>query len=146
MIVAASSTVIAVVAGALAAYALAAHHLPSRFRMVFVAWILATRAFPPITTAIPYFILISGLGLADTLPGLVLTYVSFALPFVIWLMLGFFQEVPPAIEEAAIMDGCSMWTRLRLVVAPLVASGVAVAAVLVLISTWNEFLFASILT
>lgn len=146
LIVAVSSTLIAVVVGTLAAYALAAQRLPARFRVLFIVWVLATRTFPPITTAIPYFILISGLGLADSLPGLILTYVSSALPFVIWLMLGFFQELPPEIEEAAIVDGASMLGRLRLVVLPLVAPGIAVAAMLVMITAWNEFLFASILT
>jgi multiple sugar transport system permease protein len=109
-------------------------------------WILVTRIFPPITTAIPYYVIIKNLGLADTYAALIITYVSYGLPFVIWLMLGFFQDLPADIEKAAIVDGCSMWQRFRQVVLPLTLPGLAVTAIFAFIYSWNEFLYASILT
>ena len=71
---------------------------------------------------------------------------SYGLPFVIWLMLGFFQDLPADIEKAAIVDGCSMWQRFRQVVLPLTLPGLAVTAIFAFIYSWNEFLYASILT
>lgn len=146
LIISATSTTISLVVGTLAAYSLAASRFSKVIRMSFVGWILATRTFPPITTAIPYYVLISNLGLVDSRKGLVITYVSMTLPFVIWLMMGFFQELPEELEEAAIVDGCSVMQRLRYILLPLVAPGLAVAGILVMIAVWNEFLFASILT
>jgi multiple sugar transport system permease protein len=102
--------------------------------------------FPPITTVIPYFVLLRGFGLTDTYPGLVITYVAYGLPFAIWLLVGFFQELPHEIEEAATMDGTTYIQRFRLIVLPLARPALAVTSVFVLIYAWNEFLFASILT
>lgn len=141
-----ASTVLAVVIGALAAYALAKSYLPYSLRHALLLWILVTRILPPITTAIPYFILLRGLQLSDTHVGLILTYVAYALPFAIWLMLGFFQELPREIEEAAIVDGCSMWQRFSQVLLPLVLPGLVVTALFVFIYAWNEFMYASMLT
>ena len=109
-------------------------------------WILVTRIFPPITTAIPYYVIIKNVNLADTYLALILTYVSYGLPFVIWLMLGFFQDLPADIEKAAIVDGCSMWQRFTRVVLPLALPGLAVTAIFAFIYSWNEFLYASMLT
>jgi multiple sugar transport system permease protein len=103
------STALTVLMGSMAAYALAKTYLPYQMRHLLLLWILVTRIFPPITTAIPYFVVLRTLQLSDTYQALILTYVSYGLPFVIWLMLGFFQDMPPDIEEAAIVDGCSLW-------------------------------------
>lgn len=146
VVVAVCTTVITVVFGTMAAYPLAGSALSAKIRGGLVLWILATRTFPPISSAIPYYLFVSELGLVDTRTGLVLTYVSMYLPFVIWLMMGFFQEVPREVDEAAMIDGCSLVQRLTHVLVPLVRPGVAVSGVLVLIASWNEFLFASILT
>ena len=146
IVVSLSSTALTVIIGSLAAYALAKTYLPYQVRHLLLLWILITRIFPPITTAIPYFVLLRTLQLSDTYQGLVMTYVSYGLPFVIWLMLGFFQDLPPEIEEAAIVDGCSLWQRFRLVVLPLALPGLAVTAIFAFVYAWNEFLYASMLT
>jgi multiple sugar transport system permease protein len=84
--------------------------------------------------------------LGDTYLAVILTYVAYGLPFVIWLMLGFFQDLPSDIEKAAIVDGCSMWQRFRRVVLPLTLPGLAVTAIFAFIYSWNELLYASMLT
>ena len=98
------------------------------------------------TTAIPYYVIIKNLQLGDTHLALILTYVAYGLPFVIWLMLGFFQDLPAEIEKAAIVDGCSLWQRFQQVILPLALPGLAVTSVFAFIYSWNELLYASILT
>ena len=146
LIVAVASTFLTTIMGAMAAYALSKTYIAFWIRRALMLWILVTRIFPPITTAIPYYVIIKNLGLADTHAALIITYVSYGLPFVIWLMLGFFQDLPADIEKAAIVDGCSMWQRFRQVVLPLTLPGLAVTAIFAFIYAWNEFLYASILT
>lgn len=146
VVVAVASTALTVFLGSLAAYALAKTYLALAIRRGLLVWILVTRIFPPITTAIPYYVIIKRLHLGDTYIALILTYVAYGLPFVIWLMLGFFQDMPPEIEKAAIVDGCSLWQRFRQVVLPLALPGLAVTAVFAFIYSWNELLYASILT
>ncbi len=146
LIVAVASTFLTTLMGAMAAYALSKTYIAFWVRRVLMLWILVTRIFPPITTAIPYYVIIKNLGLSDTHFALVITYVSYGLPFVIWLMLGFFQDMPADIERAAIVDGCSMWQRFRQVVLPLTLPGLAVTAIFAFIYAWNEFLYASIIT
>jgi multiple sugar transport system permease protein len=145
-IVALTSTLLTTFLGSLAAYALAKSYLAFHIRRGVMLWILVTRIFPPITTAIPYYVIIKNVNLADTYLALILTYVSYGLPFVIWLMLGFFQDLPADIEKAAIVDGCSMWQRFTQVVLPLALPGLAVTAIFAFIYSWNEFLYASMLT
>ncbi len=146
VIIALSSTVLTTIMGAMAAYALAKTYLAFQLRRALMLWILITRIFPPITTIIPYYVIIKNLGLSDTHLAVIVTYVAYGLPFVIWLMLGFFQDLPVDIEKAAIVDGCSMWQRFRQVVLPLTLPGLAVTAIFAFIYAWNEFLYASILT
>jgi multiple sugar transport system permease protein len=145
-IIALSSTFLTTIMGAMAAYALAKTYLSFQLRRGLMLWILVTRIFPPITTIIPYYVIIKNLGLSDTHIAVIVTYVAYGLPFVIWLMLGFFQDLPSDIEKAAIVDGCSMWQRFRQVVLPLTLPGLAVTAIFAFIYAWNEFLYASILT
>ncbi len=146
IVTALTTTFLTCLLGSMAAYALAKTYLASTIRQILILWILVTRIFPPVTTAIPYFIIIKNLGLADTRFSLILTYTSYGLPFVIWLMLGFFQDLPADIEKAAIVDGCGMWQRFTQVILPLTLPGLAVTAIFAFIAAWNEFLFASILT
>lgn len=145
-IIALATTFLTTFLGSLAAYALAKTYLSFRLRRALMMWILITRIFPPITTAIPYYVVIKRLHLGDTHVAVILTYVAYGLPFVIWLMLGFFQDLPAEIEKAAIVDGCSMWQRFRQVVLPLAMPGLAVTAIFAFIYSWNELLYASILT
>jgi len=146
VIISLSSTFLTTLMGSMAAYALAKSYLAFWLRRSLMLWILVTRIFPPITTIIPYYVIIKGMGLNDTHIAVIVTYVAYGLPFVIWLMLGFFQDLPADIERAAIVDGCSMWQRFRQVVLPLTLPGLAVTAIFAFIYAWNEFLYASILT
>jgi multiple sugar transport system permease protein len=145
-IVAVASTVCAVILGTLAAYALARFRLPHRLNTRIALWILSTRMFPPIVTAVPLFLLMSDLRLLDTTAALVIVYTAFNLPFVVWMMRGFFKEIPRELEEAARVDGDSRMGALRRVILPLVTPGLAATAVFCLIISWNEFLLALTLT
>ena len=145
-IVAVLSTAIAVVLGTLAAYALSRFRLPRKLNKRVALWILSTRMFPPIVTAVPLFLLMSDLRLLDTMASLVIVYAAFNLPFVVWMMRGFFNEIPRDLEEAARVDGDSRLSALRRVILPLAAPGLAATAVFCLIISWNEFLFALTLT
>ena len=145
-IVALLSTLCAMLVGTLAAYALARLPLPRRFDARLSLWILSTRMFPPIVTAVPLFLMMRDVRLLNTRAALVIVYTAFNLPFVVWMMRGFFREIPREIEEAAMVDGDSRLGALRRVLLPLVAPGLAATAVFCLIISWNEFLFALVLT
>ena len=145
-VVAVSSTICALIIGTMAAYALARFKMPGRLDRKLSLWILSTRMFPPIVTAVPLFLLMGDLGLLNTRASLIILYTGFNLPFVVWMMRGFFIEVPRELEEAAMVDGDSRLGALRRVLLPLVAPGLAATAVFCLIISWNEFLFALVLT
>lgn len=144
--VAVLSTVLAVVIGTLAAYGLARFRLPARLDRRLSVWILSTRMFPPIVTAVPLFLMMRDLRLLDTKASLVIVYAAFNLPFVVWMMRGFFQELPRELEEAAMVDGDTRLGALVRIILPLVAPGLAATAVFCLIASWNEFLLALVLT
>jgi multiple sugar transport system permease protein len=145
-VVAVLSTICAMLLGTLAAYALARFRFPSRLDTRLALWILSTRMFPPIVTAVPLFLMMRDVRLLNTKPALVIVYTAFNLPFVVWMMRGFFREIPREIEEAAMVDGDSRLGALVRVLLPLVAPGLAATAVFCLIISWNEFLFALVLT
>jgi multiple sugar transport system permease protein len=145
-IVAVCSTLCALVIGTLAAYALARFKMPHHLDRRLSLWIISTRMFPPIVTAIPLFLMMRDVGLLNTRASLVILYTGFNLPFVVWMMRGFFMEMPRELEEAALVDGDSRLGALRRVLLPLVAPGLAATAVFCLIISWNEFLFALVLT
>ncbi len=146
LIIASGSTFFAVIFGSAAAYSLARVKFPFKLNAILAIWMLLTRMYPAVATAVPYFVLIQNLGLLDTHWALIITYTSFNLPFVVWLMLGFFQGIPIDLERAATMDGCSMWQRFTRIVLPLSAPGLIATTILSFILSWNEFLFAVILT
>ncbi|HKP37283.1 MAG TPA: carbohydrate ABC transporter permease [Pyrinomonadaceae bacterium] len=146
LIIALSSTVCALVLGTLAAYALARFRLPYRLDRKLALWILSTRMFPAIVTAVPLFLIMRNVGLVNTRLSLVIVYTAFNLPFVVWMMRGFFAEVPRDLEEAAMVDGDSRLGAFWRVVLPMVMPGLAATAVFCLIVSWNEFLFALVLT
>ena len=145
-IVAVGSTLAALIIGTLGAYALARFEMPHRLDQKLSLWILSTRMFPPIVTAVPLFLMMRDVGLLNTRASLVILYTGFNLPFVVWMMRGFFLEVPRELEEAAMVDGDSRLGALRRVLLPLVTPGLAATAVFCLIISWNEFLFALVLT
>jgi multiple sugar transport system permease protein len=146
LIVSISTTVLSVLFGACAAYALAKTYIGQKLRNIFLIGVLIIRIFPPVVTTMSYFLVINRLGLYDTQISLIITYVAYCIPFNIWLMLGFFQELPNEIEKAAIIDGCSIWQRFSKVTLPLTIPGLAVTSVFCFIMAWNEFLYASVLT
>ena len=142
--IAAISTVLAVVLGMLAAYAVVRLRFRGR-RLVLVA-ALAIAMFPPVAIIGPLFNLWRTVGLFDTWAGLVLPYLTFSLPLAIWTLAAFFREIPWELERAARVDGATPFQALRHVIAPLAAPGVFTAAILVFIFAWNDFLFAAALT
>jgi len=146
VILATVSTFAALTLGVPAAYALSRFTWPGDAREEIAYWILSTRLLPPIVTIVPLFLMLREAHLLNSLAGLALVYTAFNLPFVVWMMRGFFDEVPKEIEEAAMLDGESRGGALLRVVLPLVKPGLAATAVFCLIVAWNEFLFALILT
>jgi multiple sugar transport system permease protein len=143
-IVATSTTLIALVVGAFAAYALA--RLPLKRKRYVLFLMLAISTFPPISIAAPIFKLWSDIGLYDTYIGLILPCLAFALPLTVYILTSFFREVPRELEEAARVDGATRMQAFRKVMLPLAAPGLATAGLLAFIATWNEFLFAITLT
>lgn len=145
-VVATASTLLALAVGSAAAYSLTSVRFPSKLNAIFAVWVLVTRMYPAIATAVPYFMLIKNLGLLDHRLALIITYTSFNLPLVIWFMLSFFQGLPEEINNAAIIDGCGLWQRFLNIGLPLSAPGLVTSGILSFILGWNEFLFAVILT
>ena len=138
--VASLTTLLAVALGLPAAYALARLPVPGKGLLLLA--VVASTAFPQIATVSPLYLILRALGLRDTWTALVLADTSFALPLLIWLLAGFIRDIPVELEEAAFLDGAGRLTVLRVVILPLVAPGVASAALLTFLAAWNEFLFA----
>ena len=138
------TTFIGVVVGSFAAYALARLKMPYKFPLL--ALVLSITTFPQIAIAAPLFRLWSDIGLYNTLIGLVIPYLTFALPLSIYILVSFFREIPRDLEEAALVDGATNFQAFRKVVVPLAAPGLATTAILTFITAWNEFLLASTLT
>jgi multiple sugar transport system permease protein len=138
------STILSVVFGALAAYSL------SRFKTKrskdLAMWILSTRMFPPAATLIPVFMMMNWLNLMDTYAVLIIPYTAFNLSFVVWMLKGFFDEIPKDLEESAMVDGCTRFMAFRKIILPLIAPGLAATAIICLMFSWNEFMFALVLT
>jgi multiple sugar transport system permease protein len=143
-IVALTTTFIGVVIGAFCAYALARLHM--RFKFILLAVVLSISTFPQIAIAAPLFRLWTDIGLYNTIPGLVIPYLTFALPLSIYILVSFFREIPRDLEEAALVDGATHFEAFRKVVVPLAAPGLATTAILTFIAAWNEFLLAITLT
>jgi multiple sugar transport system permease protein len=139
-----SSVVIALIVGTLAAYGFSRFPLKGNDTYLFV--ILSTRMMPAIVVIIPIFLMFQVVGLAGSYLGIILLYATFNLPFTIWMMKSFFDELSPDVEDAARMDGSSEVKVFFKVCLPQVLAGIAATAVFGLILTWNEFLFALLLT
>jgi multiple sugar transport system permease protein len=146
LIIAVSTTVISVVLGPLAGYALARFHYPGRWRHQISFWILSTRMMPPIVTIIPLYLAFNYLNMLNTKPAVVIAYTAFNLPFATWMMKSYFQDLPVELEEAAMVDGDTRWGAFLRVALPLARPGLAATAIFCLITSWNEFLLALILT
>ncbi|GGD99160.1 carbohydrate ABC transporter permease [Paenibacillus nasutitermitis] len=142
IIVAVSGTLLAVLFGAMAAYPLARIHLGRYVNSTLLTGILLTRLFPFVTLVFPYFLIIRNFRMMDTLTALIISDAAMFFPFAVWMMVGFYQGIPREMEEAAMIDGCSIWQRFRKIVLPVSINGLSVTAILVFMAAWNEFLYA----
>ena len=142
MLASGGSALISVVFGSMAAYSLSRIEFRGKRDLFF--WIISTRMAPVVAVMVPLYAIFRGLGLVGTLPGLILAYTTFNLPFAIWILKGFFDNVPYAIEEASMCDGSTRFQAFRAIL-PLVAPGVGAFLVLCVLFAWNDFLFASII-
>lgn len=140
------SVLLSLVIGSLAAYAIARFPLWAHFERRVGVTLLAARMIPPIVLAVPIYLVIVELDLVDTWLALILVYTGFNVTFVVWMMESFFREIPPELEEAAMVDGDSRMTAFRRVVLPLAAPGLVATAIFAVIVTFNEFLMALVLT
>lgn len=140
LVVAASTTGLCLALGAPCAYALA--RLDFRFKTPILGFILAVTMFPQISIVSPLYLLLRAVGLMDTYPGLVLPYLTFSMPLAVWLLTGYFRQLPPELEEAAYMDGAGRFRTFREIVLPASVPGLVTTGILTFLYAWNEFLFA----
>lgn len=143
LIVAFGSTAITIVVGSLAAYGFVRHRFQARGALLIST--LLMRMLPAIAVGIPIFLLFSKLHLTNAYLGLILAHVALQLPLVIWILLGFFEDIPAELIDAGLVDGCNRLTVLQRVVLPLAAPGLAVAAVFAFLISWNDFSLAFLL-
>ena len=142
-LLAGSSTIVAMILGTMCAYSLV------RFKTGgenFSVWIISQRLMPPIAIIFPIFLLYVFFGWVDSYGGLILLYTAFNLPYVIWMMRGYIEDIPLELEESALVDGCSRWAVLWKVVFPMARAGLFATAVFTFVFAWNEFIFALVLT
>ena len=144
--IAVGTTVFSMVFGTMAGYALARFTYWRNVKFHLSFWILSTRMMPPIVTIIPLFIFFGVLDLLNTKTAVIVAYTAFNLPFVIWMMKSYFQELPVELEEAAIVDGDTRWGAFIRIAVPLARPGLAATSIFSLILAWNEMLLALILT
>ncbi|MCX6060498.1 MAG: carbohydrate ABC transporter permease [Chloroflexi bacterium] len=144
LMVATSVTVIALVFGSIAAYALIRLRFP--FRQTLLIGILGTRMIPEISLVIPIYLFATRFGLFNSPIILIITYLSFALPFAIWLMAAFFESIPVELEDAARIDGCNRLETLWRIILPISTPGLVSTGLFVFLTAWDEFFFALILT
>ncbi len=143
LIIATASTLLAMLLGTICAYSLARYktggdHLSN--------WIISQRMVPPIAVVFPIFLLYVYFGWVDTYIGIILLYTAFNLPYVIWMMRGYIQDIPRSLEESALIDGCTRWQVIWKVVFPMCRAGLFATAIFTFVFAWNEFLFALVLT
>lgn len=143
-IISIGTTIVTMVLAIPAAYALARLRVPGKKWSGF--YVLATQMLPPVGIIIPYFLILRDIGWIDTYQGIILIYLSFSLPFAIWLLVSYFEDLPFEMEEAAFIDGASRLMTLWRIILPQVRGGVAVTVVFVFLNAWNEFLFAVVLS
>jgi multiple sugar transport system permease protein len=142
LVAAAGSAIVSVVLGSMCAYSLSRIDFKGKGDLFF--WIISTRMAPVVAVMVPLYWIFRELELVGTLPGLILAYTTFNLPFAIWILKGFFDNVPYAIEEAQMVDGATRW-RAFLSILPLVAPGIGAFLVLCILFAWNDYLFAAII-
>ncbi len=144
--VTASSTLLSLALGFLASYALVRHKFPARLNNIFLVWIILAKMLPPVVLAVPLYDMFAKMKLLNNLWGLILVFQVYTLPYCIWMLFGFVKSLPMEFEEAAEIDGASRLQTLRLVVLPLVRTGLAATAIFCIIVAWDEFLFTMLFT
>jgi ABC-type glycerol-3-phosphate transport system permease component len=142
-VVASVATALAMLIAIPAAYALARLEFPARHGTGF--YVLATQMLPPVGLIIPYYLVLQKLAMLDTYSGLVVIYLTFSLPFAVWLLVSYFEDIPREMEEAALLDRAGRMRALWHVILPQVRGGIAVTTIFVFLNAWNEFLFAVVL-
>jgi ABC-type glycerol-3-phosphate transport system permease component len=142
-VVSTAATLLTMLFAVPAAYALARLRYPARRASGF--YVLATQMLPPVGLIIPYYLVLQGIGWLDTYSGLTAIYLTFSLPFAIWLMVSYFEDIPLEMEEAALLDRAGRLRTLWYVILPQVRGGIAVTTIFVFLNAWNEFLFAVVL-
>ena len=143
LFIAGCSTLISMFIGTLGAYSLARFKTGGENLAV---WIISQRMIPPIAIVFPLFLLYVWLGWVDTYYGMILLYTAFNLPYVIWMMRGYIEDVPIDLEQSALVDGCTRWQVLLRVVFPMVRTGLFATAVFTFVFAWNDFIFALVMT
>jgi multiple sugar transport system permease protein len=143
LVLAGASTILAMIIGTLAAYSLVRFKTGGENLAV---WIISQRMMPPVAIVFPIFLLYVFFGWVDSYHGLILLYTAFNLPYVIWMMRGYVEDIPLELEESALVDGCGRWEVLWKVVFPMARTGLFATAVFTFVFAWNEFLFALVLT
>ncbi len=143
IIITGASTALAVLVGTLTAYAVSRFTIPLEDDFMF--FVLSTKMLPPIVVLIPIFVLFSDFGLRDSYFGLIILYTAFNLPFVVWIMKGFFDEIPKEYEDAAMVDGYSRFQAIYKIVLPEAIPAMAATAVFSIIVSWNEFVLVNFL-
>lgn len=143
VIIAGATTILSVLLGTLAAYAFSRFRIKGESDLLF--FILSTRMLPPIVVLVPIFLMFSNIGLRESYIGITLLYITVGLPFVVWMMKGFFDEIPKEYEEAAMVDGYSRIQAIYKIVIPEALPAMLATAVFVLITAWNEFVFVQLL-
>jgi multiple sugar transport system permease protein len=143
LFIAGCSTLVSMFLGTLCAYSLARFKTGGENLAV---WIISQRMVPPIAIVFPLFLLYVWLGWVDTYYGMILLYTAFNLPYVIWMMRGYIEDVPIDLEQSALVDGCTRWQVLMRVVFPMVRTGLFATAVFTFVFAWNDLLFALVMT
>lgn len=144
LIIASGNTLLVISLAVLATYAFSRFRVPGSSNLFF--WTITNRMAPPAVFIVPFFLIFTRLGLRDTKIGIILLYCIFNLPFAIWLLKGMIDSIPKELDEAAYIDGCSLFGVLWHVILPLAKPGIMTTAILTWIFAWNEYLFAAILT
>ena len=140
IILSSATTVLTILLAVPAAYAFARLRLPARKGLGF--YTLVTQMIPPVGLVIPYYLILNRIGMLDTYAGMIAVYLTFSLPFAVWLMVSYLEDIPREMEEAAYLDKASRLQALWHIILPQVRGGIGVTTVFVFLNAWNEFLFA----
>jgi len=143
LVIATVATLAAIVLGAMSGYAFARYKVGGN---ALLFWILSLKFFPPVVAIVPYFLMMQALHIIDTRTAVIIPHLIITVPFAVWMIKGFIQEVPRELEESAMIDGATQLGVIRMITLPLIAPGLVVTALFCFIWSWNDFMFALILT